>query len=242
MKGLQRSVLLFSILLCIVAEAQEASFQNPPQSARPYVWWHWIDGNISKDGIRKDLEWMDRIGIGGFHQFDAGGAMMKEIAPVVETAPYMSDDWKDDFHYAIRLADSLDMEIGIASAPGWSSTGGPWVEPADGMKKLTWRTIEVSGGVGVQTLNMPEPFRNVGKFLNGVPGTNASAFEQIYPWYQDVAVVAVRLPEEENSLMEMEASISSSGGYFSVEQLSNGNISDGAELPMNNAGTHSWIQ
>jgi hypothetical protein len=48
-------------------------FADPPQEARPRVWWHWMDGNVSMDGIQKDIEWMERAGIGGFHQFDAGG-------------------------------------------------------------------------------------------------------------------------------------------------------------------------
>ena len=62
---------------------------NPPQEARPQVWWHWIDGNISREGIKADLEWMHRSGIGGFHQFDAGGAMMQMVQPVQEKVPYM---------------------------------------------------------------------------------------------------------------------------------------------------------
>ena len=72
-----------SALLCIQAGAQDPQFSNPPKEAYPYVWWHWMDGNISNDGIRKDLEWMHRIGIAGFHQFDAGGAMMQGLPPVV---------------------------------------------------------------------------------------------------------------------------------------------------------------
>ena len=40
-------------------------FNNPPQSARPRVWWHWLNGNVTKDGIDKDLDWLARIGIGG---------------------------------------------------------------------------------------------------------------------------------------------------------------------------------
>ena len=70
-------------LLCGTAGAQDQRFENPPKEARPYVWWHWINGNTSKDGIRKDLEWMNRIGIVGFHQFDAGGSMMQGLPPVV---------------------------------------------------------------------------------------------------------------------------------------------------------------
>lgn len=68
------------ILLTSVAFSQNqpqsspllAGFQNPGQAARPRVWWHWMQGNITHDGIRKDLLWMHRSGIGGFQNFDAG--------------------------------------------------------------------------------------------------------------------------------------------------------------------------
>ena len=68
------------LLLSIGASAQVAtkpadplldSFVHPPQSARPLVWWHWMNGNISKEGIKLDLEWMHRVGIAGFQNFDA---------------------------------------------------------------------------------------------------------------------------------------------------------------------------
>src|SRR3982751_2690729 len=49
----------------------ERGFRNPPDSARPRVWWHWMNGNITKEGIKADLEWMKRVGIGGFQNFDA---------------------------------------------------------------------------------------------------------------------------------------------------------------------------
>ncbi len=62
-------------LFCGTVGAQDQRFENPPKEARPYVWRHWLNGNTSKDGIRKDLEWMNRIGIVGFHQFDAGGSI-----------------------------------------------------------------------------------------------------------------------------------------------------------------------
>src|SRR5580765_4673121 len=50
----------------------ERGFRNPPDSAKPRVWWHWMNGNITKEGIKADLEWMKRVGIGGFQNFDAG--------------------------------------------------------------------------------------------------------------------------------------------------------------------------
>ena len=231
-----------SIIMGFQAHAQDQCFANPPKQARPYVWWHWINGNTSKEGIRKDLEWMHRIGIAGFHQFDAGGAMMQGMPGVVKQTPYLSDAWKENFSYAIGLADSLGMETGIASAPGWSSTGGPWVTPEDAMKKLTWRTIEVKGKGRRKTLTLPEPFKNIGRFQNVNAGIYAPLFEQMPRWYEDIAVVAVRVPEEEKNMQELGAVVTASGGKFTVDQLTNGDINDGNELPINVEGTHAWIQ
>ena len=142
--------ILLSLLATLTLAAPDGGdklirdFQDPPKAARPYVWWHWMDGEVSLDGIRKDLEWMDAAGIAGFHQFDAGGVNMPKAAPFKR--PYLSDSWKEAFRYAVRLADSLGMELTVASAPGWSCTGGPWVTPEDAMKKLEWQTVEVPGG------------------------------------------------------------------------------------------------
>ena len=185
---------------------------------------------------------MNRIGIAGFHQFDAGGSMMQGLPPVVPQTPYLSEAWKENFAYAIHLADSLGMEAGIASAPGWSSTGGPWVEPADGMKKLTWRTMEVNGNGKSQTLTLPEPYMTIGRFQNVSAGIYAPIFEKMTQWYQDIAVVAVRVPEAEKGMQELGATVTSSGGDFTVEQLTNGDINDGPELALNKEGTHAWIQ
>lgn len=58
--------------LCTKAQTVEKAFQSPPNTAKPYTWWHWLDGNISKEGITKDLEAMKAVGIGGYQQFDGG--------------------------------------------------------------------------------------------------------------------------------------------------------------------------
>lgn len=46
------------------------NFQNPPESARPRTWWHWTAGNVTLEGITKDLEWIQRVGIAGFQLAD----------------------------------------------------------------------------------------------------------------------------------------------------------------------------
>ena len=93
-------------------------FKNPPQDARIRVWWHWMNGNITKDGIRKDLLWMKEAGIAGFHNFDAGLETPQIVSHRVE---YMTPEWKDCFRYAIDLADSLDLEVTIAFCYVFSS-------------------------------------------------------------------------------------------------------------------------
>ena len=95
----------------------------PPDSAKPRVWWHWMNGNITKEGIRLDLEWMKRVGIGGFQNFDASLFPDKVVD---QRLVYMTPEWKQAFLYATTLADQLGLEEAIAGSPGWSESGGPW--------------------------------------------------------------------------------------------------------------------
>lgn len=186
------------------------SFQTPPKDARPQVWWHWMDGNVSKEGIRKDIEWMKRNGIGGFHQFDAGGVNMPRAAKV--KLPYLSDGWKDAFWFALNLADSLDMDVTIASAPGWSSTGGTWVKPEDAIKKLEWRSIDTRGGkISVQ---LPDLYNVVGPYQDYHTDNDRIKIE---PYGKDLYVLAVRLPYSDKSMNALGAQVSKSESTISVE-------------------------
>ncbi|MGA2170485.1 MAG: glycosyl hydrolase [Terracidiphilus sp.] len=125
------------------ADPLKSGFENPPASARPRVWWHWMNGNISKEGIKLDLEWMHRAGLGGFHNFDAA---LQTPLVVDHRLAYMTPEWKDTFQYATTLADQFGMEEGIAGSPGWSESGGPWVPAPEGMKKYVWSETSIEGG------------------------------------------------------------------------------------------------
>jgi hypothetical protein len=129
-------------------------FQNPPNAARPRVWWHWLNGNITKEGIRKDIDWMARSGLGGLQNFDAE---MMTPQLVEKRLPYMSAGWAEAFKFAAQLAEEKQLELGVAASPGWSETGGPWVPPADGMKKLVWSETVVEGGKPVSLKLAPVP-------------------------------------------------------------------------------------
>ena len=197
-------------------------FVTPPNSARPRVWWHWMNGNITKDGIRKDLEWMHRAGIGGFQNFDAS---LGTPQIVEKRLTYMTPGWIDAFKFTTKLADSLKLEMAIAGSPGWSESGGPWVKPEDGMKKIVWIETNVKGGA--TKIVLPKPVGVTGPFQNipKQPGFGESP-EDVKPFdfYKDVAVVAYKLPAADVSLKDLNAVVTSSGGNFNLSQLTDGDL------------------
>src|ERR1700733_1565707 len=133
------------IALALPSDAQlQREFISPPDSAKPRVWWHWMNGNITEKGITLDMEWMHRVGIGGLQTFDAS---IDTPQVVDQRLVFMTRPWKDAFLFASKLANRLGLEFGIASSPGFSESGGPWVRPEQGMKKLVWSETQVNGGV-----------------------------------------------------------------------------------------------
>ena len=229
------AMLLIVMGSCGVPEADESlyeEFLNPPSEARPRVWWHWMDGNVTKDGIYKDLTSMKRSGIAGFMNFDAG---FNTPLIVDKKLAYMTDGWKDAFAYTVHLADSLGLEMSVAASPGWSFTGGPWVEPKDGMKKLVWREMRVMGGTTYDGF-LPEPYKTIGAFQNIPRSSKAND-----GYYADIAVLAYKLPEADKNLADMNPKITSSGGKFSLLNLTDGDLTD-AELLPPGANGKAWIQ
>lgn len=185
------------VLLGVLAGSDSAAdsltegFVNPPDSARPRVWWHWMNGNVTKDGIAKDLDWMKRVGIGGMQNFDAN---LSTPTIVEKRLAYMTPEWQDAFRFAASYAQEQGLELTIASSPGWSETGGPWVSAEDALKKLVWSETVVRGGKRFSG-KLPAPTRTTGPYkdiqIEDAPsllrdGTSIRPPEH----YADVAVLA----------------------------------------------------
>jgi hypothetical protein len=222
------------------ADTVYKNFVSPPASAKPRVWWHWMNGNITIDGIRKDLEWMHRAGIGGFQNFDAS-LLTPQI--VKKRLTFMTPDWKEAFRFTTKLADSLHLEMAIAGSPGWSESGGPWVKPEDGMKKMVWAEMRVKGGTTNLKLAQPSgvtgPFQNISIQPSMGEAVDAS---KMPVFYKDVAVVAYKLPAADKSLSELGAVVTSSGGNFTLQQLTDGDLATSVLLPRDSVAGFAWIQ
>ncbi|MGJ5641454.1 glycosyl hydrolase [Formosa sp. S-31] len=216
-------------------------FKSPPNSAKPRVWWHWMNGNITKDGIKKDLDWLDGIGIGGFQNFDANF-----LTPVIvpNRLVYMTPDWKDAFKFTTDLAVNKGMEMAIAGSPGWSVTGGPWVEPEDAMKKYVWTEIRVKGGKSFQG-KLPEPPNNIGGFQDTPLNENGMVghfLGEKPKFYSDAFVIAYKLPEKESQLEDLNPILSKNGGDFDTKLLMDHDLSKSYYLPPAEVGEDMWIQ
>jgi len=234
----------FLTLLSLSSYAQNNSnallngFQTPPDAAKPRVWWHWMNGNISKDGIAKDLKWMKRIGIGGFQNFDAN---LSTPQIVDKRLVYMTPEWKDAFRFTVKLADSLKLEMAIAGSPGWSESGGPWVPAEDGMKKIVWTETHVQGGTPYTGI-LPKPSSATGLFQNSSLNTTFGISKTLPQYYHDINVIAYRLPETDIPMSELNQKVTSSGGTFNLAQLTDGDISTTNLLPSDTVRGNIWIQ
>ena len=147
----------------------EAGFRRPPDSARPWVYWWWLDGHVNPRGITRDLEEMKRQGINGVLIFNAGGA----ASPMGLGVQFLSPDWEELFKHALREAARLGMEVSLNLCDGWTC-GGARINADEANKKLVYAETQVEGP-GWVSRALPTP-----------PTMQA--------YYRDVAVIALPRP------------------------------------------------
>ena len=115
-------------------------FKTPPDSIRAAVYWYWLNNNISKEGVVKDLEAMKRVGI---TRAFIGNQATDDLP--YGNADLFSDEWWDITHQAMKTATELDIELGMFNCPGWSQSGGPWITPGQSMKYVEFNERKVIG-------------------------------------------------------------------------------------------------
>ena len=179
MKRVLLIIIAASFAILARADSLESNFLRPPETTRPRCYWYWMDGQITKEGITRDLEAMKRVGIGEGY---IGVITGQSGTPSTNTSKALTDEWWSFIEHAIREGTRLGVDIGFFNSPGWSQSGGPWVKPSQSMRYVSMPELRLKG---------PQHF--AGK-LPLPPGE-----------FQDLAVLAFPAPAGEEELAKITA-------------------------------------
>ncbi|MBI5831070.1 MAG: hypothetical protein HZB16_02000 [Armatimonadetes bacterium] len=172
----KRSLWLLLCLACaaswLPAQDLAAGFRQPPADAKPWVYWFWLNGNISREGIKADLEAMARVGI--------GGVLIMEVDQGAPDgpAPFASATWRELFRYMCGEAQRLGIAVNMNNDAGWCGSGGPWISPELSMQTLVWTETKVHGTGAAVDITLPRPRAN-------------------HNYYRDVTVLALPQPADD---------------------------------------------
>jgi hypothetical protein len=174
----------FLILSCTTSSNGKLTeeFMNPPDTSYPGVYWYFMDGNLNREEMTKDLESMKEVGI--------NHVIFLEVGIGVPRGPvdFMSEEWQDLFVHAVRETERLGMKILMGAGPGWCGSGGPWVTPEEAMKHLVFSETDISGAGRIQ-INLP------------VPEQRSTPWHTMTDdFYKDIAVYAV--PKSAKAVIE----------------------------------------
>ena len=126
----------------LAAGEMERNFVNPPETTKPRCYWYWMDGQITKEGITHDLEAMKRVGIGeGYIGVISG----QSGTPATNACKALTDEWWGFIDHAMREGTRLGVDVGLFNSPGWSQSGGPWVNPSQAMRYVTLPELRLHG-------------------------------------------------------------------------------------------------
>ncbi len=124
------SIVLSIGLLCIGPEASGADllegFRQPPLSARPAVYWAWVNGLMDKAQMTRELEELKAKGIGGVYIFDVGAQDPQKIVPAGPA--FMGPESLKAIGHTVREATRLGLSVGLVTSSSWNC-GGPWIPP-----------------------------------------------------------------------------------------------------------------
>jgi hypothetical protein len=131
----------------------DKDFVNPPLSARPGVFWDWLNGNITKAGITRDLEAMHSKGLMRAEIWDVSAHQNTDLIPAGRA--FLSDESVELIKHAVAEGKRLKMRIGIIASSGWNA-GGSWVTPEWATKGLYFSESKIDGPTKI-SIELPFP-------------------------------------------------------------------------------------
>lgn len=223
MQPTRRRLVCLWLLACLltrlsVTAAEEfdpALFAEPPATARPRVWMHLMNGNVSAEGLTKDFESLAAAGVGGVILFSVDYGI-----PAGDVA-FNSDRYHTLMAHAAREAQRLGLTLGLHNCDGWTSSGGPWIQVEDSMKRLVWSETIVRGGT-VERVRLPQPTTQLG-------------------FYREIAVLACPAEESELAAHATTLALRSSPSVTTLDHLRSGAGDQIVALAAPDGGT-PWLE
>jgi hypothetical protein len=190
-------LLLSLYLTCFTrlwADDLDNNFHNPPPSVRPWVYWYFMDGNLTRTGMAADLQAMKQAGL--------GGAIFLEVNLGLPRGPvdFMSPPWQDLVTDAMHEADRLDLQIALGAGPGWCGTGGPWITPDLAMQDLVASATNVTGPT-LFSADLPRPQPRKPFFGEGT--LTPELKKEWQDFYRDTALLAFPTPAGTNRIVDI---------------------------------------
>ena len=186
---------LFLGAIAQASDSLETGFRTPPPETRPGVYWYFMDGNLTREGMTADLEAMKAAGIGNL--------VFLEVNVGVPRGPvdFLSEEWQDLFAHAVREAERLGIEITLGSGPGWAGSGGPWVKMDQSMQHLVAESVEMKGPAKFESV-LPTPAPREPYFGRGP--MSPEMLKQWESYYADVAVLAFPTPPANDKIADID--------------------------------------
>ncbi|WP_346857427.1 glycosyl hydrolase [uncultured Draconibacterium sp.] len=198
---MRKIILFFALcffLACTKSEvnntALKKNFKQPDAEYGINCWWWWLNGNVTKGAITKDLEAMKSKNFQGAMIFDAGGHNQRSNKDIPAGPLFGSEEWNKLFVFALDEAERLGLSIGFNIQSGWN-LGGPSVTPEFAAKQLTYSEVKVSGNENIeQKLAQPKTQKD---------------------FYKDIVVLAFPI-KEENKTAEVIGNLDLKLGYHEL--------------------------
>jgi hypothetical protein len=176
-------VLLLSVACQLQNPSTERLSEYPEESAKPWVFWYWMHGAVTREAITADLEAMNEAGLGGAYIFTIRDVPEPPLfEPSYRT---MTPEWWGMVKHAMSEADRLGLKLGMNSCDGFTAAGGPWITPEMSMQKVVWADTILPGGENFNA-KLPQPpkvenyYRDIAVFAYPAPeGAGESSFKTI---------------------------------------------------------------
>lgn len=154
-------------------------FKSPDKVFYPETWFHYIGGNVSIEGITKDLEAIAGAGFSGVHLFHGQfGGPWPGVEPQITC---LSPLWDGMVKHTGEECQRLGLRFTMQNCPGWAMSGGPWIKPSNAMRHLAWSRTDVLGNGTEITRNLPIPQPSDEEWRN----------------YNDLMVIAFPTPKDD---------------------------------------------